>query len=534
VQYFRKAGIFMPKYRNLQYRSVIKFLWNIIKPHKKWYITASAVSLISVGTGLLQARTTQFLIDSAGGGNLPKIFASLAVFALLIAVNVALSLTSGICVSRLASKAGCDLKRRTAHLLLHADYGEIIRLQAGDTLQTVNSDTAAVCSFLGGDLIGLFSQFTMAFGAFTYLLIKSPPLALVTFAYTPLGMFFTLSLNKKMNKLYPIRADSEGRALSVAEQVLSSVPVIKSFMAEKQIREKTAREYQTVYETDVKISFWNALMQTAASSTSMMPRIIYLVFAGYMVMNGNLSVGVLLSVFDLLTYIIGPTVYFPFILNGLNRSAASISRIGKLEALTQKDYAVNIKHIDIPGINFEHVSFSYVKNKPFIYDLSFKHNGCGIVALCGKSGSGKTTLLDLLAGLYKPDEGSIEISGDISAVSQDTYLFDGSIFENVRIAKPSASDGEVAQALKLAGADNFAQRHDFTDLSGGQKQRISLARTILRDTSIWLLDEPTSALDTDTEKIVLDTIKAVSNKKLIIISAHRQTLIDIADRRIDL
>lgn len=525
----------MPQNKNSRYKSAINFLWQTIKPQKKLYFTASVIALVLVGTGLLQTRTTQLLIDNASAGNLRMIIISLVLFLVLITINVTLSYISGICVSRLAAESGCDLKKKISHLLVHTKYGEIIKLQAGDTLQTINSDTTVVSSFIGSDLIGLFSQFAMALGALIYVLCINPLLALVTFAYTPIGMFFTLTFNKKMNALYPVRADSEGRALSVAEQVLSSIPIIKSFMAEKQIREKVASEYETVYETDVKISKWNALMQTACSSTSMMPRIVYLIFAGYMVINGKLSVGVLLSVFDLLTYIIGPTVFMPFLLNGLNMSIASINRISKLETLSQAEITEQKEYSGVPSIKLDNISFSHTEGKPIINNLSFEHTGAGIIALCGKSGSGKTTLLDLLAGLYKPNEGKIKINGNVSVVSQDTYLFDESILENVRIAKPTAADNEVAYALKLAGADNFAENfNDFTDLSGGQKQRISLARTILSGAHIWLLDEPTSALDTETEKIILDTIKALSKDKLILISAHRQSLVNLAERRIDL
>lgn len=525
----------MSKNKNSRYKSAINFLWQTIRPHKKQYISASVIALILVGTGLLQARITQLLIDNASAGNLQMIIISLILFLVLITINVTLLYISGICVSHLAAKSGYDLKKKISHLLLHAKYGEIINLQAGDTLQMINSDTSVVCSFIGGDLIGLFSQFTMALGALIYVLYINPLLAFVTFAYTPVGMFFTLTLNKKMNSLYPVRADSEGRALSVVEQVLSSIPIIKSFMVEKQIREKIASEYETVYEINLKISKWNALMQTACSSTSMMPRIVYLIFAGYMVINGKLSVGVLLSVFDLLTYIIGPTVYMPFLLNGLNRSIASMNRVAKLGALPQAEITEQKDYRGVPSIKLDNISFSYTEGKPIISNISFDYIGTGIIALCGKSGSGKTTLLDLVAGLYKPNEGEIEIKGDVSVVTQDTYLFDESIHENVRIAKPTATNNEVSLALKLAGADNFAESFDdFTDLSGGQKQRISLARTILSGAQIWLLDEPTSALDIETEKIILNTIKAVSKDKLILISAHRQSLIDLAERRIDL
>ncbi|AJS57212.1 ABC transporter ATP-binding protein [Paenibacillus sp. IHBB 10380] len=529
-----------------RYKSALQFLWKVIKPHQKWFILAAGITLITVGSGLMLAKTTQLLIDYTSSGNKWMILISLLKFILLIIANLVLSYISGICVSRLAAFAGKDLKQHASHLLLNAEYGEMIQLETGDTLKTVNSDIGTVCSFIGGDLISIFSQFSMAIGAFIYLLFINPILALVTFIYTPIGIFFTLSLNKKMNKLYPICADSEGRALSVAEQILSSIPIVKSFSAEKLIKEKVRHEYEKVYQADVKVSIWNSLMQTACSSTSMIPRITYLFFAGYMVVEGNLSIGTFISVFDLLTFIIGPTVYFPFLLNGLNYSIASINRIVKMEKLHQQKPVKQISDYTntLPSVRLNNVSFSYMDNAPIISNISFEHTGPGIVAVCGKSGSGKTTLLDLLSGLYEPQTGEIVVSGAISVVSQDSYLFADTLLNNVRLSNPLASDKEVENAMKLAGADVFVSELSAgfdtlvgdgnADFSGGQKQRISLARTILSDSKIWLLDEPTSALDIETESVILETIKKVSKDKLIIIAAHRQTLIDIAERKIEL
>jgi ABC-type bacteriocin/lantibiotic exporter with double-glycine peptidase domain len=538
------VGIFMPKNKKLNYKSAFLYLFKFIKPHKKWYLTATVISLVLVGTGLLNARVTQMLVDCSISGDASKIISSLIMFIIIISANVFLSYISGICVSKLSASASMDLKRHISKILLHAKYGEIIKLQSGDTLSTVNSDTTIVSGFIAGDLIGLFSQFTMALGAIIYLLCVSPFLALVTFLYTPIGMFFTLSLNHKMNKLYPLVADYKGEALSVVEQALSQIPVIKSFIMEKQIKKKIYEQYNNVYKTEMKISVWNSLLQTACGSTSSIPRMIFMIFAGYMVMHHNLTIGAFISILDLLSFIIGPTVYFPFMLNSLNNSIASINRIKRLENIPQVENTEKAITSNAPAININNITFGYSDDKFILNEFSFSHQGNGVITICGDSGMGKTTLLDSIAGLYQPKCGSIDVNGDISVVSQDTYLFSTSLIENVRLAKTNATDEEVIEALKMAGADEFAKAlpnsyntmlgDGNSDLSGGQKQRISLARTILTNNPIWLLDEPTSALDTQTENIILDVIRKMSKEKLIIISAHRKSLIDIADRVIHL
>ena len=191
-----------------------------------------------MGTGLLNARVTQALIDSSINGDISKIIVSLILFLIIIIITITLSYISGICVSKLASNTSIDLKRHISEILLGAKYEEIIKLKTGNTLSTVNTDTATISDFIAGDLIGLFSQFALATGAIIYLIYVNPILALVTLTYTPIGMFFTLSLNRKMNRLYPLNADYKGEALSVVEQALSQIPVIKSFIMEKQVSKK--------------------------------------------------------------------------------------------------------------------------------------------------------------------------------------------------------------------------------------------------------------------------------------------------------
>ena len=303
-------------------------------------------------------------------------------------------------------------------------YDEIMKLKSGDTMATVNMDTKVVCDFIGGDLTGLFSQFVMLIGALGYLFFTNPMLALITFAYTPVGMFFTLTLNKKMKGLYKTRGHNMGETLSLVEQALSQIPVIKSFLMEKSMKRK-------IYE-----------------------------------------------------------------------------------------------------------------GSKVIKNLSFNHKGPGIIALKGKSGSGKTTLIDLISGLYKPCSGAIKVNGDISVVTQEPYIFQKNLIENIRIARENATDEEVKKALDMAGAEKLKDKlpegyytilgDGNVDLSGGEKQRISLARTILSQKSIWILDEPTSALDSDTEKVVLGMIRKMSKEKLILISAHKQWLHQIASKSIDM
>ncbi len=537
----------MQKNNRLQYKSALVYLSRLMKPYKKWYLLASTASFVLVIVGLMQAKLSQLLIDSSILGDINLIIVSIFSFSVVIILHALFEYIRLLCSAKLSASAGKDLKQRICHILLHARYKDMVSIQAGEILKTVNVDTENVCSFFEGSLIDLFSQLIMAVGALIYLLFINPKLAMITFIYTPLGMFFTLTLNKKMKNLYQIEADKSGKALSLAEQFISKIPVIKSFVMERQVRTKLYYMYEDIGDVQKDISIWNALMQPACSSTSSIPKIIYLIYAGKLVIEGNMSIGSLIAVFDLLNYIIGPTVYFPFLLNGFNKSIASINRIEKINSIElneiQNNYYADSDN-NINKVELINVNFSYDDNSQIVKNLSFLHEGNGIIALCGKSGSGKTTVIDLLSGLYSQSSGEIKLSSSCSVVTQDTYIFVDTLLNNIHMAKPTATNDDVISSIHMAGLNVLVEKLEcgydtmigdgVRALSGGEKQRVSLARAILSDSPIWLLDEPTSSLDVETEKIIIDVIKKKSSSHLIIMAAHRQSLINIADRRIDL
>ncbi|NLG25268.1 MAG: ABC transporter ATP-binding protein, partial [Clostridiales bacterium] len=477
------------------------------------------------------------------GRDLRAVLAALLCYLAAIAAGVALGCGKDLCAASLGAAAGRDMKTSLAGALLAAEYGPLARLGAGDALSTLSSDTQNVCAFLSGDLVGLFSQAAMALGALIYLVAADPPLALATFAYTPLGMCFTLSLNARMNRLHPLVADGEGRALTLVEQILSQIPVVKSFAMEDAMRRKVRAQYSAVQDAKMRIALPNALLQSACSSTAMIPRILFLIFAGRRVVAGGMTIGALVAAYDLLNFVIGPSVYFPFLLNGLNRAAASAGRIARLMALPRSAPTGPEDGDAAPALSIENLHFGYGGGE-IIAGLNFEHSGCGVVAITGPSGAGKTTLLDLLAGLYRPTAGRVRLVGAASAAPQETTLFPATLMENVRLARPGASDAQVMAACATAGVDGFARAlpqgyrtplgDGAADLSGGQRQRLSLARLLLADKPVWLMDEPTSALDEETEKYVLDAIRAAAGRKLIVISAHRAALVALADRRIAL
>lgn len=531
-----KGRIFMPKNKS-SYKIAFLFLSALIRPRQKWFWGAFGALLLSSLAAVAQASAVARLIDSALGPAMGLMHA-LSCYLLASGSLLLFQYLSGVFTARLAALTGQDLKRQLASRLLSAPYSSLLKLQAGDTLQTVGADTDEVCSFLGESLAGLLSRLVMGICALVYFLRVRPGLAFFTFLYTPLGLFFTLTINRKMNALYPVCADSQGAALSLAEQMLLAVPVVKSFQAERRVQRQIHRAFEEVCKTQREIARWNAPMQSACSAAARIPQMLFLLAGGRMVMAGGLSVGMLIALFDLINSIIAPTVYLPFLLNGLNRSIASMLRIKGLLDLPAQPPKPGLPAGE-PAILAEGVSFAYENGKATLENFSLKHRGPGLIALEGPSGSGKTTLLDLLSGLYPPDRGKIQIHGGLAVMPQESWIFSDTLRNNLRIARPDASEDEIKAALEKAGALELLESLGDTPLgdggaglSGGQKQRLALARVLLSDASVWLLDEPTSALDPETREIILDTVREFSAQKLILAASHEQALLKLAERRV--
>lgn len=503
---------------------------------------ASLMALLLALAALIQVRVTQLLVDRSLAGQLCALGGPAAALAALIALAALATWARGWSTARISSRTGARLKQSLGRALLAGDYRTMRSLAAGDALSAINTDVEVACAFLGGELVELFSQLALALAALCYLVSTQPLLALVTFAYTPIGLWTTLSLNRRMNALHPVRAGEAGRALGFVEQLLSQLPIVKSFLLERQTRDRAEAHYRKVCGLDLAIAKWNALMQPACSATAMVPRLLFLLYGGLLVLRRHLSVGELVAVYDLLGYIIGPTVYLPFLLNGLNRSLAALRRVQRLAELPQAQPTPQrpLRPGELPALRLEGVRFGHCPERPVLSSVNFVQSGPGLVAVRGGSGAGKTTLMDLIFGLYPPDGGRIEVRGEVAAMPQESYLFRGSLMDNVRAVRPEASEAQLSEALRRSGVaeflDELPQGSDTllgegnAGLSGGQCQRVALARVLLSGRPIWLLDEPTSALDEATERIVLEALTTMARTKLIVVITHRPALLQAAGR----
>ncbi|GGG69490.1 ABC transporter transmembrane domain-containing protein [Paenibacillus radicis (ex Gao et al. 2016)] len=418
----------MSKNVDSRYKSVLFFISNVILPHKKWAVACALLSAASAAVSLLLTFFTKQLVTQTVHGEISLI--TVWVFVLLVLIS---AVTGGMIVltsGRLGAYVGRDLKQSLAAKIMNAEYRTVQSISSGDAISIMNNDCRQISSFLSSDLFALVTQMLTAICAFVYLLTIHPLLGLLTFAYTPIGMILASKINKRLNTYYPAASNQKGEALTAVEQALSSLPVIKSFKMERKMMHKLNSVFHSLYTTDRQIKWWDALLQPACLSVANGPHLIFAVAGGMYAVSGQLELGAFIAITQILSYIIPPTVMLPFMLNNVNQTSASIQRINRIWSLpaAQRYGAEQQEPVEFcgePSIRVERVSFSYASDtgagsrRLELNNVSFTVNGAGLIAIVGGSGGGKSTLLSLLSGLYRPDQGTIQINGQDTARMND-------------------------------------------------------------------------------------------------------------------
>ncbi|MBC8580742.1 ABC transporter ATP-binding protein [Zhenhengia yiwuensis] len=521
------------------------FFKELIYANKGSSFGSSFLILVLSIVTIIKTKVIEKLIDATSAFLWDDMMKQLIVLIAIVVVNIVINYWKIKLSTYFGASSSNYMKNSICYKVLHSRYEDISAENRGDILKTINNDVETVSNFLSNDMTTLLSQFVLFFVVLGYLFFENPIIGLVTFSYTPIGMYITYQINKRMGAYYPKIAQAEGNATGALEQVISQIAVVKSFKMNERRLNKVKERYMDVQGFGFAISKYNGMMQTACSMVYAVPHIVFYIFAGWLVLHNHLTLGAMVSIDQLLDYVLGPTVFFPFILDGLNYTKAAISRIQDFsKRLTlEEDSQIELMEGSEVAVELKEVSFVFGDKKIF-KNFSLNVDKNSITVISGRSGKGKTTLFDLISGIYQPNKGEINVKGKVFNMTQDTYIFTGSVMDNVRIVKPDASDEEVLDALEKACASEFckclAEGYNTQigdgngELSGGQKQRIGLARVFLSDAQILLLDEPTSSLDEETEQKIIEQFNLMSKHKIIFISTHRDSLFKLADRRVEL
>ncbi len=449
-----------------------------------------------------------------------------------------------------------DLRTKVYDKLTRMHLGYFHDKQTGDLMSRIVNDTRDFELLYAHMIPETITNFVTFTGVLVMLLTINPKLALITCAPIPLIVLAGLLFSKKVRSYFRVSQRKMGELNGKLQDNLSGVHEIQAFGQEQfetgKVNEKNY-EHVTAMLQALKVS---AVFHPAVEFISSIGTVLVVGFGGYLAYSEGLQVEDIVAFLLYLSLFYQPIIGLANLLENLQQSLAGAERVLMIldapNEIVDKPNAIAIK--DVKGeITFDHVSFSYVDGIPVLNDVSFTCKPGEMLALVGPTGVGKTTITELISRFYEPDSGRILIDGidiqditieslrqNISMVLQDTFLFNGTIAENISYARPDATMEEIREAAKAANIDqeieampdgyNTETGERGVKLSGGQKQRIAIARAILRRSPIIILDEATAAVDVETEQQIRNAINSLTGKRTIIAIAHRLSTIRSAEQ----
>ncbi len=460
--------------------------------------------------------------------------------------------------SAIAAKMVFDLKKTIFGAIERLSISFFTGRQTGGLMTQINEDSNTIyeffCNHVPYLIVGVAEVTILA----VLLFLISPVLAGLSLITVPIFLFMMRWLFKRQKKLHQRRYGSSKRLSGFLADVFSGMRVVKAFSKEQAEIERFGYRTRNLAENDRKLVLFVNYARPLTYLTLYVGNVIAWGVGGYMVITGNfggLTYGQLLTFIAYLNMIFSPLELFTQFVERLADCSNSMQRLFEIMD-TEPDVAEKPNAVapeDLDGrISFDRVSFSYQKGKRIINDVSFSIPDGHILGIVGHTGAGKSTIANLILRMYDVDEGEISIGGypvrdlklssiyrHVAIVSQETYLFIGTILENIRYARPDATFEEVVEAAKCAGAHDFIMKFPdaydtrigagYQSLSGGERQRVSIARAILKNPKILILDEATAAMDTQTERKIQEALSELIKGKTTIMIAHRLSTLRDAD-----
>lgn len=540
----------------------MKMLWKLTKEatrYKGLYVLAilSTLGLTVVNLAAPKVLSSMTgVVEKGVDDNAQSVIMGLA---LLLLVLYLLRILFRFLSNYLAHKAAWylvgDLRSRMYDKLQHLDLGFFHDKQTGDLMSRVVNDTRDFELLYAHMIPDMITNIVTFIGVLIILLTINWKLALITCAPIPLILLSGIVFAKIVRPFFKASQKCMGELNAQLQDSLSGLHEIQSFGQEAYESERIRIKNFEQVKAMLKALHASAIFHPCVEFLSSAGTVLVVFFGGYLAYKGQLSVEDIVAFMLYLSLFYAPVSGLANLLENLQQSLAGAERVTLIldtpSEIQNAPDAEDIGHVE-GSVTFENVSFHYSNQIPVLKNVSFSCKPGMMVALVGPTGVGKTTATQLISRFYDPVEGRILIDGkdikgvtleslrhNISPVLQDTFLFNGTIAENIGYAKPDATRSEIEEAAKAANIhDDILNMPDQYEtkvgerglrLSGGQKQRVAIARAILRQSPIIILDEATASVDVQTEKQIQKAINNIAGKRTIIAIAHRLSTIKEAD-----
>ena len=534
-----------------------KSFTKMAKPYKKDFFWIFILMILAAVTTLLNPEIQKHLINDVlkADGGMKKALVFLALMFSLSVGIVIVNILKSNASAKLGAKISADLRSKLFRKYQELPISFINDRRPGELLNRITSDTMYIRMFMEDVFCNLFAVLFIFIWDVIFMMVLNLKLSLITFLFVPAAVIMTVAFRKTVSRIFRLQFRKNDDVSSDLQDVISGMRVVKTYGKEK----TEAERFKVLSDDFARIqrrneTFWacfSPIMQLIMG----LGVLAVVLFGGKDVLAGEMSPG---ELYQFVTY---TSLLFQYI-SWMNRLPLQLAQLSACldrvnDILSQevpKEDEDQVEDMRIRGeITFDHATFGYKSYQPILEDINLTVKAGEMIGIVGASGAGKSTLINLLMGLYEVDDGRLLVDGrdtktirkscyhsQIGVVLQETFLFSGTILDNIRFSKPDATYEEVIRAAKMANAHDFISDtpngyntyvgEKGYSLSGGERQRIAIARAILTDPRLLILDEATASLDTESEYMIQKALARLTDGKTTFAIAHRLSTLKNADR----
>jgi ABC-type multidrug transport system fused ATPase/permease subunit len=532
-------------------------IWGLMRPRRGLLALGFGLMVINRLSGLTLPPASKYLVDNVIGKN--QINHLLPLIGVVLSATIVQGITSFALtqtLSKAAQRLIAELRERVQEHVGRLPVSYYDSNKTGMLVSRIMSDVEGVRNLIGTGLVDFVGGLMTAAIAFVILMKISVTMTMIAFGFL---MVFGIALRKAFKTIRPIfreRAKINAEVTGRLTETLGGVRVVKGYHAEDREHEVFAGGVQRLLQNVFKTLTATSVMSLSSAMLMGIVGAIVMFMGAKLMTAGKLTVGGFFEYTMLLGFLAAPLFQVVGIGTQITEAIAGLERTR--EVLSERpededpDRTISLKEIE-GDVVFNDVTFAYDPEKTVLHDVSFHAKPGTVTALVGSSGSGKSTIIGLITAFHKPNTGMVSVDNhdlskvrldayrsQLGVVLQDSFLFDGTIRENIAFSRPRATEEEILRACKIARVDEFAER--FADkydtiigergvkLSGGQRQRVSIARAILADPRILILDEATSSLDSESEALIQEGLSYLMRGRTTFVIAHRLSTIRRADQ----
>ena len=546
--------------KNITFKEIIKKTYKIIKDYKKEYVLIILFCILAAVFNLIAPYYLGLVTDSLYNSvknmipiNVEYIITLLIIIMIFYLLNAICTYYKSLLASKLGQKIGYDLRKKLVLKITKIKISSLEQMKKGDVISKITNDVERLTDNITEIVPDLVYNISLIIGAIVMMYILSPTLATITILAIPTNYILLSHIVKTTQVYFDLNQKAIGNVNAFVEESVTNSDVIKSFNKEKYFNKKFNKESRELTKYGFKSSFYSSL---AVPLNKFIGNINYLLVVGIgsiMVINNKLRLGAIQSFIQYMKDFNRPMNTIAQVVANLQMAVSSVDRVYEiLDVEEEKNEGTKTINSFKDCIEFKNVTFAYSNGKEVLKNFNLKINKGEKIALVGKTGVGKTTIINLIMRFYNTYTGEILIDGVnikdikmssyrelISMVLQDTWLFEGSIKENIVFDKRISND-KLNSYLKgsrithminsLPDGLNFQINEETDNMSTGEKQLLTIARALVSESDILILDEATSSVDTRIEYLINTSLKKLIKNKTSIVIAHRLSTIVNADR----